>query len=60
MPVRAAIEVDRVHVRAAAVAHAEQHGTAVIGELGQRAGVAGAAGHHIAVERGGEVRDTLA
>ena len=39
-PRLAAVDVDRVQVRAAAVADAEQHGRAVVDQLRQRAGVA--------------------
>ena len=54
-----AVERDRVQVRAPAVADAEDHGAAVAGELRRAARVCGRAGHHVAVERGGQV-DRLA
>ena len=54
-----AVERDRVQVRAPAVADAEEHGAAVAGELRRAARVRGRAGHHVAVERGGQV-DRLA
>ena len=54
-----AVERDRVQVRAPAVADAEDHRAAVAGELRRAARICGRAGHHVAVERGGQV-DRLA
>ncbi|GAA3623951.1 hypothetical protein GCM10022267_07570 [Lentzea roselyniae] len=50
---RAAAEVHRVELRAPAVARAEQHRVSV--QRWWSAGVAGLAGHHVAVQRCGQV-----
>ncbi len=52
---RAAVDRDRVQVRASPVADAEEHRAVVAREGGRRARVRRPAGHHVAIERRGQV-----